>query len=136
MLIVLDTNVIVSALINPYGVPGSILSLMIDEKLTLCYDARILLEYEEVLCRPKFRFDSEHVLVLLSVIRENGQAVIASAALIASVTDRDDQPFAQVAKASNASYLITGNSGHFPNRIGDTKVVSPSVFIKHCFKNS
>jgi putative PIN family toxin of toxin-antitoxin system len=54
--VVLDTNVIVSALINPYGAPASILGLVLEEKIELCYDTRILIEYRDVVMRPKFGF--------------------------------------------------------------------------------
>ncbi|MBN1308985.1 MAG: putative toxin-antitoxin system toxin component, PIN family [Chitinispirillaceae bacterium] len=56
MTAVLDTNVLVSALLNPYGTPSSILNLIIKEKIILAYDVRILCEYEEVLHRPRFDF--------------------------------------------------------------------------------
>ena len=57
MKIVLDTNVLVSGLINPKGVPAKILNLMLNEKIIVLYDNRILREYETVLSRRKFRFE-------------------------------------------------------------------------------
>ena len=38
MKIVLDTNIIVSAFLNPRGLPGEIVSLVLTKKLIVCYD--------------------------------------------------------------------------------------------------
>ena len=53
MRIVLDTNVLVSGLLNPNGTPGRILDLILGRYLTLLYDDRIIGEYSDVLARPQ-----------------------------------------------------------------------------------
>ena len=53
MKIVLDTNVLVSSLLNPDGSPAKILNLILSEKIILLYDNRILNEYYDVLKREK-----------------------------------------------------------------------------------
>ena len=57
MRIVLDTNVLVSGLLTPFGSSGEIVRMVFSGELILCIDARILSEYKEVLNRPKFKFD-------------------------------------------------------------------------------
>jgi uncharacterized protein len=128
MKIVLDTNVIVSAMLNPYGVPASILSLVLDEKVELCYDTRILLEYRDVLSRPKFPFSQIEINGFLEYIKEIGTWYLASKIAI-RLKDLDDLPFAEVAAASGADFLITGNIGHYPKKIKTTKVILPKDFI-------
>jgi len=66
---VLDTNVLVSALINPYGAPGRIWDLVIHQQLVLGYDDRILVEYEQVLRRGKFGFDRDSVDAILAIFQ-------------------------------------------------------------------
>lgn len=61
MKVVLDTNVLVSGLLQPFGLSGQIVSLVASGELVLCHDARILAEYREVLLREKFRFDPERI---------------------------------------------------------------------------
>ncbi|MDD5673109.1 MAG: putative toxin-antitoxin system toxin component, PIN family [Chitinivibrionales bacterium] len=128
MLVVVDTNVLVSALLNPYGTPASILGLILDEKLSVCFDSRILREYEDVLMRPKFNFDRSEVAAILEFIKEFGQPTIAGAPEIKTV-HHDDLPFIQVAVSAKARYLITGNLNHFPKKIDTTSVLSPKMFI-------
>ena len=48
MKVVVDTNVLISGIINPYGKPAKILNLVLERKLVLCVDSRIYNEYEKV----------------------------------------------------------------------------------------
>ena len=59
MRIVLDTNVLVSGLLNPDGAPGRLLDLILGGRLQILYDDRILGEYSDVLARPQFGFRQE-----------------------------------------------------------------------------
>ena len=130
MKIVLDTNVLVSGLLNPYGAPGRIVLLVADGKLSLCFDARIIAEYRDVLFRPVFSFRPDHVRALIEQIRTAGVST-ASAPLPHPLPDRDDEAFLEVAIAVSAEYLVTGNSRHFParSRCG-IEVVSPAEFLE------
>ncbi len=57
MRIVVDTNVLVSGLLNPYGSPGRILDLVLSGRIQVLYDDRILEEYQDVLARPQLAID-------------------------------------------------------------------------------
>jgi len=59
--VVLDTNIVVSALLSPQGLSAKLLNLMFDKKLTIVYDNNIFAEYLEVLNRDKFMLDKELV---------------------------------------------------------------------------
>jgi len=72
MKIVLDTNVLVSGLLQPVGPSGQIVRLVASGDLVLCHDPRILAEYQEVLFRKKFSFDPERVDALLEEIKAGG----------------------------------------------------------------
>jgi uncharacterized protein len=50
--VVLDTNVIVSALLQPLGVPAQVFLLALSGALQLCMSGSIYTEYEEVISRP------------------------------------------------------------------------------------
>ncbi len=55
MLIVLDTNVLVSGLLNQSGFPGQILKLIVARAIHLAADRRILDEYHDVTKRPHLK---------------------------------------------------------------------------------
>lgn len=113
MRVVLDTNVLVSALLSPEGKPAQILKRFLRGEFVLCYDARIMSEYEQVLLRPKFRFDPKHVKAILDYIRLVGLETKAPA-LQVPFTDEYDKKFYEVAKFTGA-VLVTGNLKHFPS---------------------
>lgn len=130
MRIVLDTNVLVSGLLSPFGVCGQIVRMMVAGDFTLCVDARILLEYDEVLKRPKFGMDPDKLDAMMEFIRSASEAH-GSAPLQNSLPDHDDDQFLEVAIAAGADALITGNTRHFPAscRAG-VSVLSPAQFIE------
>lgn len=130
MKIVLDTNVVVSGLLNPFGPPGEIVRLVAAGEIALCFDPRILSEYEEVLKRPKFGFRAALMEALIDFIRMTGSSVTARS-LPVDLPDPDDGMFIEVALAGDADYLVTGNTRHFPatHRHG-VKVLSPHQFLK------
>ncbi len=129
MNIVLDTNVLVAGLLSPFGPCGQIVRMVSSGELTLSFDARILAEYEEVLDRPKFRFQKEKVATFLDHIEHQG-VMAASSPLFRSLPDVDDDPFLEVAIASQAICIVTGNQIHFPNELCQgVKVFSPADFL-------
>ncbi len=129
MKIVLDTNVLVAGLLSPFGPCGEIVRMVSSGEVELCFDALILTEYSEVLCRPKFGFDKDRVTTLLDHIEHRGHTV-ASSPLRHSLPDPDDEPFLKAAIAGKAECLVTGNAAHFPPKLCQgRKVLSPGGFL-------
>ena len=130
MRIVLDTNVLVSGLLSPFGPPGEIVRMVSSGELTLCLDARLLSEYTEVLARRRFGFDPDAVAALLDFIGHAGHTVAATP-LPAPLPDPDDEPFVEIALACGATYLVSGNRAHFPDDLcHGVTIVSPAQFLK------
>jgi uncharacterized protein len=136
MNIVLDTNALVSGLLTPFSPSGEIIRMITGGELVLLFDARILLEYEEVLNRPKFKFKKEHISTLLDFIQQNGK-LVSSLPLKKSLPDPDDEPFLEVSIAGKAKCLVTGNIAHYPavSRQG-TIIFSPSEFLEYYRKQN
>lgn len=129
MNIVLDTNVLVAGLLSPFGPCGEIVRMVSSGELTLSLDARVLTEYQEVLGRPKFKFDKDKVAALLDHIEHRG-ITVASSPLPQPLPDIDDEPFLEVAMAARAICIVTGNQVHFPTELCQgVMVLSPSDFL-------
>jgi putative PIN family toxin of toxin-antitoxin system len=124
MLVVIDTNVLVSALYSRNGNPAKVMALIQNGIATPCHDYRILLEYREVLARPKFNFAAWEIADLLAQIESDGLSVTPSPLNI-ELPDEQDRKFYEVAKYCNAQ-LIIGNLKHFPK---DKIVVSVREFL-------
>lgn len=125
MLVVVDTNILVSALWSRNGAPARAVGLVLSGQLTPCYDHRIMLEYRQVLQRPKFRFQPSEINALLAWIKQSGRSVVPAPVAIPFM-DEADRKFYEVAKYCGA-VLITGNLKHFPN---DDAVMSVSDFLE------
>ena len=114
MNIVLDTNVLVSALWSADSKPAAIVNAVIAGRFTACYDYRILDEYVKVLHRPKFRFNEWEINSLLDPVIRNGISVIADPLPEIAFADESDKKFFEVAKFCHA-YVVTGNIKHYPS---------------------
>jgi len=129
MKIVLDTNVLVSGLLTPFGSSGEIVRMVCSGELLLYIDARILSEYQDELHRPKFSFNKDHIGILLDFIKQYGQ-FISSSPLTNRLPDPDDEPFLEVAIAGRVRSLVTGNTAHYPSLLREgLDIFSPSEFI-------
>ncbi len=129
MRIVLDTNVLVSGILSPHGPPAAVLRALLTERVMLCFDERILSEYRGVFARGKFSFDRELVEELITFLETAGSPTLA-APLATALPDPSDQMFIEVAVASHADFLVTGNLKHFPDKATEgVSVVSPRAFL-------
>jgi uncharacterized protein len=131
MRIVLDTNMLVSGLLNPDGKPGRIVDLILGGRLRLLYDDRILGEYLDVLARPQLAIDPSLAHVVVGNIRLTGERVTALPLPEDTLPDPEDMPFAEIAISGETEVLVTGNAKHF-SRLRDrgVMVLSPAEFLK------
>jgi uncharacterized protein len=130
MMIVLDTNVVVSGILRPYGKPAALLRLVSAGKIQVAYDLRILSEYRDVLQRSKFDFSKEDVDAFLTQIEKEGLLVSATP-LTLQLPDPDDQVFLEVAVSARASALVTGNKHHYTcKEYQGVKIFSPAEFLE------
>ncbi len=110
---VIDTNVLVSAMISSVG-NEALVVLAINQGLVVpCFSREILNEYADVLLRPRFGFPADEVDALLDLLRRCGEAV-EPAPIAPTSPDPDDDKFIACALAGNADFLVTGNKRHFP----------------------
>ena len=112
--IVLDTNVLVSGMINAYGPPGRIVDLLREGMVELVVDDRVLSEYRMVLNRPKFQryFDSKAVCDILNFLEQNTRYMVP-VRTITGLPDPDDVPFAELAFSAGVP-LVSGNLDDYP----------------------
>ena len=130
MIVVLDTNVLVSSLLAPSGQAARLVRILLEGVVDAALDDRILDEYHEVLSRREFSFDPATVSAMLSDLTATAEWVVPLASGI-ELPDPDDLPFLEVALATGAAGLVTGNKRHFPARLcRPVPVLSPTEFIQ------
>jgi putative PIN family toxin of toxin-antitoxin system len=130
MRIVLDTNVLVSALLFPGSKPDQILQLARRSELTLILSPFILEEARKVLT---------HAIHLLPVTvtgflqtLERCAEIVHPTEQLHVVTAKDsDNRILECAMAGRADFLITGDTNHLIplGTIGTTKITTPAAFL-------
>jgi putative PIN family toxin of toxin-antitoxin system len=129
--IVIDTNVLVSGLIQQ-GYPYLIVNnLFIEQKISLCVSYELLAEYYEVLKRKKFSrypdFLSKEESLLAQI--ETKSITYTPKFKLDIISDKDDNKLLELASESNANFLITGNTNDFTmKKYRRTSIVSPKDY--------
>lgn len=132
---VIDTNVLVSAMLKWNSVPGNVMELVFDGPIIPVYNSEILKEYREVLSRPKFHLTEEIVDDVLENIENRGINVEAETIDII-LPDPKDRVFYEVVleeRKTEDAYLVTGNIKHFP---AETFVVTPRKMLDIVFSEA
>ena len=129
--VVVDTNVLVSALItrNENSPTVRILKLISENKIIPVYSADIVKEYGEVLRRPKFKLPEEIIVKLLNDIVSNGYEVKDIVEVTEKLPDPKDVVFYAVTLSAEDknTFLVTGNGKHFPVK---PFIVTPAELVK------
>jgi putative PIN family toxin of toxin-antitoxin system len=129
--LILDTNVIVSALIS-ISIPTKIsYELVLTEKVEICLSEVVLVECVEVLNREKFskfaHFKTK-AEVVLNRLREIA-TFYQTDRKIEVLTDTSDNKFLELAAVSAADYLTTGNTLDFTiTEFEYTKILTPREY--------
>lgn len=118
-LVVIDTNVLISALLSKHSDAATVqvLNAVFDGTIIPVFNDEILAEYDNVLHRPKFKFSDTNIQLLLDTIKTYG--VFAKQLITNEILpDPKDLVFYEVvmAKQDENAYLVTGNSKHFPKK--------------------
>lgn len=131
---VLDTNVLVSAMFtgNPSSNPRQILDMALDGIITPLINKEIIDEYTDVLSRDKFPFKPEDVSALIDAFKVIGIDPGRTLVNNADFPDPKDIVFYEVALSKEGSFLVTGNTKHFPQ---EPIVVTP-VRMLEIIRNS
>ena len=117
--VVIDTNVVISALFKPDSLPGKIINYALTGKIIPLLHEKIWTEYKDVINRPKFKFSQEQIERVLRGIKDNGKFIDAKN-FEEELPDPKDKIFYCVlmtAREDVDAYLVTGNLKHFPKKI-------------------
>lgn len=128
ILAVIDTNVIVSALISRHTDSATVMVLnsVFSEHIIPVYNEDILNEYATVLRRKKFNFSEDFINETITTIKDKGihSERVNSGEIL---PDAKDLVFYEVALSKEDSFLVTGNLKHFPKK---PFVVSPAEMME------
>ena len=133
---VIDTGVLVSALIRRQGTTGEVLRLLRDGQFTAVYSTDILVEIIDVLGRPalraKYHIEPDDIRVVINVIRLRGDLVIPTRKVTACRDPKDDK-FLEAALAGKADAIISGDADLLVlNPFEEIPILRPAEFLARC----
>lgn len=129
MRVVVDTNVIVSALYKPASVPDRAIAALWTHGATVLYDARVADEYRSVLARPKFAsIDRHRIDDMLALFFTRGHDVGQVTPWQGALSDEDDRVFVELALFAHADAIVTGNIKDYPLGLG-FDVLPPALLL-------
>jgi putative PIN family toxin of toxin-antitoxin system len=129
--VVIDTNVLISALIQrsfPYLI---VQELFLEHRFQICVSQDLMSEYYEVLNRPKFSKFPDFVVKAegLLVKIESNSKIYKPQIKLDLITDPDDNMILELADECNADFVITGNTTDFTfPKYKNTKIVTPKEY--------
>ena len=113
---VVDTNVIVSALLKRTSIPGKVVQHVLAGIVIPVFSKEILSEYKEVLSRKKFSFSSKVIENVIKMIIKNG-IELSGIQTEEKPSDPKDMIFYEVtmdSRQTQDTFLVTGNIKDFP----------------------
>lgn len=130
--IVIDTNVIVSALKSKKGTSYALFRLIGADKFELKISVPLILEYEKVLLDPKIRipFTKDEIGKILNFICANSTHHKIYFLWRPYLKDEKDDMVLELAVSSNSEYIITFNQKDFvgAEKFG-IKIITPKEFL-------
>lgn len=132
---VIDTNVLVSAMIKWDSIPGNVVELAFSGTIIPLLNKQIMEEYRNVLSRPKFYLTDDIINSVADEIDRLGVYVDAPE-LNLTLPDPKDLVFYEVVmeeRKSEDAYLVTGNIKHFPVK---PYVVTPRQMMDIILENA
>lgn len=126
--LVIDTNVLVSAVLKPEGLQRTVFLLATTKPARWYVSEPIMEEYSAVLARPELKIRKSLRLQVIQLIKNHTYSVTPSQ-LPQVTTDPDDNIFLECADAARADYLVTGNQRHFPRFWKKTKIIHSREFL-------
>jgi putative PIN family toxin of toxin-antitoxin system len=133
MKVVIDTNVMISALRSPHGASAAILRHVVKGRLRPVLSVPLLLEYEEVMKRPGMlsRFSHREIDGILFRILQSSLLREIFFTWRPLLRDPDDEMLVDVAVSGGASWIVTQNIRDLaPASIHGIQVVTPQQFIQ------
>lgn len=130
---VIDTNVIVSALIRPLGTAGVLWRRLGEGAFTAVFSPKLIDEIAVVLGHPKIRAKYRTVpkdLVDIAALFALRGDLVTCEERIRICRDSDDDFLLETAVAGNADYLVSGDEDLLSlKKFRRTRIVKPAAFL-------
>lgn len=130
--IIIDTNVLLSALRSDSGASFQLLRLIPDERFEINLSVPLVLEYEDVLKRPEMDVPLDHAAIddILDFLCQTGRLRTIRFLWRPTLRDPDDDFLLELAVECNCDYIVTFNTRDFLNSSNfGISAITPAEFL-------
>jgi uncharacterized protein len=128
--VVLDTSVLVSAVISPTGPNAEVFDLIVTRKLRACLTDDVLAEYYRVFSYERLQHLDRRRIARLRGLLEAVSLKVRPQGRLKISTHEDDNRVYECAAAAKADYIITENTRHFTTPHKITKIITARQLLK------
>lgn len=122
--VVLDTTVIVSAVISPNGPNARLFDLILDRQIRPYITQAVLAEYAKVFAYERLKHLSKTRTARLNSILSRAGRVVRSPGILKISGHEDDNRIYECAVAAKAHYIVTENTKHFKAPHKTTQIIN------------
>jgi uncharacterized protein len=131
---VLDTNILISRILSPYGNPARIFQRLRDEAFELVLSEPILAEFREMMScdrlRRLHRLSDEEIVSAAADLAATATLVEPAERLNVVPDDLDDDKFLEAAVAGEAEFVVSGDHHLLVLKtFRGIRVLTPAVFV-------
>lgn len=135
MIVVPDTNVVISGILTPRGAAGQVVDRWVDGAFTVAVSPALIGEYIGVLQRPKFRAAGSvaaRTSIVAALLDLANTVTVLPQALIDIITeDPSDNRILECAAAAGATHIVSGDQHLLElKRFGAAPILGPADFLK------
>ena len=127
---VLDTNVLVSAVISPTGPSAQLLELVVADQIRPYVTNAVIEEYDRVFDYERLKHLDHRRVAVVSRLLKNTAITVKSPGRLRLSEDEADNRSYECALAAKAHYIVTGNTKDFPLGHKYTKIVTARQLLR------
>jgi putative PIN family toxin of toxin-antitoxin system len=128
--VVIDTNVLVSAVISPTGPNAELFDFIVAKTLRPYVTEALLQEYSVVFEYERLKHYDRRRVAKLRGILDRAAIKVKSAGRLRVSGHEDDNRVYECALAAKADYIVTENAQDFPSPYKYTKIVNARQLLK------
>lgn len=132
MRVLFDTNVLISAGLNPHGVPAQAIFKSIDVDTFVV--SRINIEEFKEKIGSKFKSKQKQMTLFLQVLEQLADVVEASdkvKTIERKIRDIKDRPILRAALEGNVDIIVTGDKDFLEDEIDWPMIMTPAEFVDY-----
>jgi putative PIN family toxin of toxin-antitoxin system len=128
--VVIDTSVLVSAVISPTGPNAQLFDVIANKEVRPYVTEAVLSEYYDVFAYERLKHLDRRRIARLRALLERVSVKVKPRGRLRISGHEEDNRIYECAVAAKADYIVTENTRHFPGPYKMTRIINARQFLK------